>query len=126
MPNPCRGIKGFKETGRKDVYIEDSVFNAVYEKSSQPLRDALDMAYLTGQRPADVPKMTERDISGADTLTVIQNKTNKKRSAEENKGSNKGLYLCCIFYSALQKVCFFWQVLFTIFSEKIVIGRLLK
>lgn len=74
LQNPCAGIKGFKETGRKNVYIEDSMFDAVYGKASQPLRDAMDLAYLTGQRPSDVLKMTEHDIQDG-AITITQNKT---------------------------------------------------
>lgn len=77
LSNPCAGIKGFKETGRKNVYIEDSVFSAVYNAASQPLRDAMDMAYLTGQRPADVLKMIDSDVIEG-MLTVKQNKTGAK------------------------------------------------
>lgn len=74
--NPCTGIKGFKETGR-EVYIIDEVYNAVYECADQPTKDALDLSYLTSQRPADAIKMSETDIvDGA--LTVTQNKTNKR------------------------------------------------
>lgn len=88
LPNPCAGIKGFKETGRKDIYIEDSVFNAVYNKASQPLRDAMDLAYLTGQRPSDVLKMTEHDIQD-NAITVTQNKTGAKlRISIEGELSN--------------------------------------
>lgn len=78
LQNPCAGINGFKETGRKDIYIEDSVFKAVYNKASQPLRDAMDLTYLTGQRPSDVLKMTEHDICDDNTLSVTQNKTKAK------------------------------------------------
>lgn len=74
--NPCAGIKGFKEDGR-DVYIDDEVYGAVWRAAEQPLRDALDLAYLIGQRPADTLKMTRRDIvDGA--VMVEQNKTGKK------------------------------------------------
>ena len=38
------------------------MYNAVYQVASRPLRDAMDMAYLTGQRPADVLRMSETDI----------------------------------------------------------------
>lgn len=76
-PNPCAGIKGFTEMGRKDVYVEDSAFAAVYAVASQPLKDAMDLAYLTGQRPADVLKTAETDIrEGA--LCVTQQKTKAK------------------------------------------------
>lgn len=74
LPNPCAGIRGHKETGRKSVYIDDSLYSAVYDVASQPLRDAMDLAYLTGQRPSDVLKMTEHDIQDG-AITVTQNKT---------------------------------------------------
>jgi integrase len=71
--NPCRGVKGNKETGR-DVYVEDSAFKAVYDAADQPTRDAMDLAYLTGQRPADTLKYDEREIRNGQ-LEVRQNKT---------------------------------------------------
>lgn len=73
LPNPCRGVKGFTETGR-DHYVDDEIYRLVYEAASQSLRDALDLAYLTGQRPADVLKMSATDISDG-MLRVKQNKT---------------------------------------------------
>lgn len=76
LANPCAGVKGFKEPGR-DVYISDEVLAAVHAAAEIPLRDALDLAYLTGQRPADTLKMSRADIfDGA--LVVKQNKTGKK------------------------------------------------
>lgn len=74
--NPCQGIKGYTETGR-DIYIEDNIFNAVYAVATQPLKDAIDLAYLTGQRPGDVTEMSKTDIQG-DVLLVQQGKTNAK------------------------------------------------
>lgn len=73
LPNPCRGVKGFTESGR-DTYIEDEVLAAVREAGSQPLRDAIDLAYLTGQRPADVLRMSATDIRDG-VLHVRQGKT---------------------------------------------------
>jgi len=73
-PNPCAGIKGFSEPGRRDTYIEDEVYRAVHSAASQPLRDALDLAYLTGQRPADVLKMDATHVRDG-MLRVKQNKT---------------------------------------------------
>lgn len=72
--NPCRGVKGFKETGRRDIYIDDQVFRAVYAYANPSVRDAMDLAYLTGQRPADVVKMSETDIRDNE-LAITQNKT---------------------------------------------------
>lgn len=73
LQNPCAGIKGHA-TGKRDVYIDDAVYRAVWECASQPIRDAMDLAYLTGQRPSDVLKLSELDIK-EDTLPVHQAKT---------------------------------------------------
>jgi integrase len=75
-PNPCAGIKGFKEAGR-DVYIEDDIYKAVWVAAEEPLRDALDLAYLTGQRPADTLKLSRADIKD-EAISIVQNKTGKK------------------------------------------------
>lgn len=76
LPNPCQGIKGFKEKGR-DVYVEDSAYNAVWEVADKPTRDAMDLAYLTGQRLADTLQLQETDIRDG-ALAVTQNKTGKR------------------------------------------------
>lgn len=52
-----------------------------YEHADQPLRDALDLFYLTGQRIADTLKMDERDIRDG-KLAVRQGKTGAKRRIE--------------------------------------------
>lgn len=80
--NPCAGIKGYREDGR-DVYVEDDVYQAVWEAASVPLRDALDLLYLTGQRPADVRKMDERDVKDG-FLRVRQGKTKKPLRLSES------------------------------------------
>lgn len=77
LPNPCAGVKGFKETGR-DVYVEDDVFQAVYDEGDAALQDAMDLAYLTAQRVADTRTMDERDVRN-DFLHVKQGKTKEKR-----------------------------------------------
>lgn len=76
LPNPCAGIKGYKEAGR-DIYVGDDVYRTVWDAAEERLRDAMDLAYLTGQRPADVLKMTRKDIDG-EVLKVAQNKTGKR------------------------------------------------
>lgn len=75
-PNPCMGIKGFRETGR-DTYIDDETFKAVYDAADEPTRDAMDIAYLSGQRPADVLKITRGDLKDGE-LWFTQNKTGTK------------------------------------------------
>ncbi|MDH0702126.1 tyrosine-type recombinase/integrase [Pseudomonas toyotomiensis] len=80
LANPCSGVKGNKESGR-DVYIEDALYFAVYEHAEVGLRDAMDLAYLTAQRPSDTLRMDERDIKDG-KLAVRQNKTGAKRRIE--------------------------------------------
>lgn len=60
-PNPCSGVKGFKEKGR-DRYVADEEYLAVWEKAHYTVQDAMDLALLTGQRPSDVLKMNRADI----------------------------------------------------------------
>lgn len=73
LPNPCEGIQGHS-LDKRTVYITDAVFKAVWAAGSEPVRDAMDLAYLTGQRPADALKMTEHDILDGH-LIVTQDKT---------------------------------------------------
>ena len=76
LPNPCAGIKGFKEKGR-DAYVEDNQYRAIWEHADTCLRDAMDLAYLIGQRPADVLQLTEMDARDG-ALHVRQGKTGVK------------------------------------------------
>jgi integrase len=78
--NPCVGVEVNKEFGR-DVYVEDDLFSKVYEKADQPTRDAMDLAYLAGQRPQDTLNYDERDIRGG-FLHIDQGKTGKKLRME--------------------------------------------
>ncbi len=79
-PNPCQGVKGFTESGR-DRYVTDAEFLAVHAKADATLRDAMDLALLTGQRPADVLKIKREDIRDG-ALFIAQNKTGAKRAIE--------------------------------------------
>lgn len=74
--NPSSGVRKTRETGR-DVYIEDDVYKAVYAAADQPLRDAMDLAYLTGQRPADTLALDQSDIKNG-VLEIQQGKTGKR------------------------------------------------
>lgn len=73
VPNPCEGIKGHS-LDKRMLYVTDAMYNAVYAQGSVPLRDAMDLAYLTGQRPADALRMSEQDIIDG-YLIVKQAKT---------------------------------------------------
>lgn len=74
--NPARGIRKNKEQPR-DFYADDAVWTAVYKQASDVLKNAMDIAYLTGQRPGDVVKIKLTDIR-QDALEIRQNKTSKR------------------------------------------------
>lgn len=74
--NPCQGVRKNKEVPR-DFYANDAIWKAVYAKAVDELKVAMDLAYLTGQRPADVLVMRKDDIED-NALGVKQKKTRKK------------------------------------------------
>lgn len=73
--NPCAGSKKNSETGR-EIYIHDEDMEAIKAHAGQSLKDAMDLSYLTGQRPADVLKMSEASIREG-FIEVRQGKTRK-------------------------------------------------
>jgi integrase len=75
LPNPCAGIKGYREEGR-DRYVEDVEYRAVYEYGDSALQDAMDLAYWTGQREADILKLAITAIKDG-ALWIKQGKTKK-------------------------------------------------
>jgi len=76
LENPCIGIMGHS-LKKSEVYVTDEVFDAVRAVASDPLRDALEFAYLTGQRPGDALRARMDDIvDGA--LAIDQGKTGKR------------------------------------------------
>lgn len=76
LENPCTGIMGHA-LAKREVYITDAVFDAVRAHGSLQLQEALDFAYLTGQRPGDALKTRADDIVDG-VLVVDQGKTGKK------------------------------------------------
>ncbi|MBK6907836.1 MAG: tyrosine-type recombinase/integrase [Rhodocyclaceae bacterium] len=74
--NPVRGVRKNREKPR-DFYADDAVWSAVYASACVELTDAMDLNYLTGQRPADVLKMRLADIKDG-AIEVQQNKTKKR------------------------------------------------
>lgn len=72
--NPVAPIKRKRLPGRKHVEISDGMLAAVYEQASPSLKDAIDLAYFIGQRPADVLKLSETDVKDGH-LEFRQNKT---------------------------------------------------
>lgn len=78
--NPCQGVRGFKETGR-DRYVTDDEFDRVKAHAHHTVVDAMDVALLTGQRPADVLKIRRSDIRDG-ALWIVQNKTGARLGIE--------------------------------------------
>ncbi|UFS56931.1 tyrosine-type recombinase/integrase [Comamonadaceae bacterium M7527] len=74
--NPCRGVKRNKP-GVRDFYASDQVWEAVMSCAPQDLRFAMELAHLTGQRPADVLAMRWADVRDG-MIDVRQGKTNKR------------------------------------------------
>ena len=50
LPNPCECIKRYS-LEKRTVYSPDGLFAAVYAHASGPLRDAVDLDYLTASGP---------------------------------------------------------------------------
>lgn len=77
QPNPCTGVKRYSEDGR-EVAPDDELIERVLAVADQPLRYAIRLAELTGQRPADVLRMSEQHVVGeipGGELHVRQGKT---------------------------------------------------
>jgi integrase len=79
-PNPCRDIKFskaekkvFQPAGQKQA-VPEEVFWATYERGDDVLKDAMDLAHLSGQRPGDLLKARRTDIADG-VWTVVQQKT---------------------------------------------------
>lgn len=74
--NPVRGVRKNRELPR-DFYVDQLVWSAVYACAPIELQDGMDLNYLSGQRPADVLKMSVTDIKEG-ALEVRQGKTKKR------------------------------------------------
>jgi integrase len=79
-PNPCRDIR-FSQAEKKlfqpakpKQAVPEAVFWATYERGDDVLKDAMDLAHLTGQRPSDLLKARRADIQDG-IWTVVQQKT---------------------------------------------------
>lgn len=75
LSNPCEGVRRNREEGR-DRYVTDEELATVWEVADEPLRDALDLYHLTGQRVGDVLEMSLTDVRDG-CLCLRQRKTGK-------------------------------------------------
>lgn len=78
--NPCAGVKGFSESGR-DIYVEDDAFKLVLDNACKPVAFAMRLAYLTGQRPADLIALERTDIKNG-CISFTQQKTGTRLRIE--------------------------------------------
>jgi integrase len=72
--NPVAVIKTKRLPGRKHVYIDDKALDDVYARAPQDLKDAIDLAYYTGQRPGDILGLTTKNLQDGH-LEYRQSKT---------------------------------------------------
>jgi integrase len=82
-PNPCRGIT-FTKAERATIapkqprqYVTDAMFDAVWAAGDDILRDAMDLALHTGQRPGDILNARRQDIAEG-VLWFTQEKTDAR------------------------------------------------
>ena len=76
--NPTAGLmRGLKVKESRDVYVTDTDLALVYKHAGDVIKDCLDLAYLTGQRPTDVRKMRWDQIKDGN-LEMSQDKTGAK------------------------------------------------
>lgn len=74
MPrNPCAGVKPFKE-GRRKHYATDADYQAVFKGASLVVQVAMEIAYCTGWRQADVLALQWSQIK-QDGIHYVESKT---------------------------------------------------
>ena len=78
--NPTEGVKRHREPGRS-MYIEDEEMAAILEHADEPLREAIELAYLIGQRPGDLRGINETDIRNG-AIEIEQDKTGARLRIE--------------------------------------------
>jgi integrase len=74
--NPVDAIPRFKEN-KRDRYLSDREYSAIWSTGSPVLRAIMDVAYATGQRIGDVLAIKMRDVS-KEGISFTQEKTGKK------------------------------------------------
>jgi integrase len=87
--NPCRNVKKFKES-KRNRYITDKEFKAVYDIASPFIRSVMQVAYVTGLRLSDVLNIKLSDIT-PEGLEVKVQKTGGKMIIERTEGLTEAL-----------------------------------
>lgn len=84
--NPCSGVKRNSES-KRDRWISDDEFHAVYEIAGPAVRAWMVLIYRTLQRPSDILSWTRKNIvvrEGRKLLEFRQSKTGKQMSIVVN------------------------------------------
>ena len=80
--NPLAGIlRQMKVKEARDIYVSDADLARVYRHAGPIVRDVLDLAYLTGQRPADARRMRWDQVRDG-AIEIQQGKTGAKLRIE--------------------------------------------
>ncbi|MBF0784477.1 integrase [Muribacter muris] len=77
---PTEGVSRYP-IKQRETYIDDTIFHLVYQYCNQDLKDLMDIAYLTGQRPIDVVNIRRSHILNG-YLHIVQEKTAAKLRIE--------------------------------------------
>lgn len=80
LPSPSEGVPKFP-IKKRDNYISDEVYALVYQHANQDMKDLMDLAYLTGQRPVDIASIEKSQIQDG-YLYIRQQKTGAKLHIE--------------------------------------------
>ncbi|EFA7616248.1 TPA: tyrosine-type recombinase/integrase [Escherichia coli] len=75
--NPCVGVDKFPKP-KRDRYITDEEYLAIYEHASEPVKAAMEIAYLCAARVSDVLKMDWSQIMD-EGIFIQQGKTGVKQ-----------------------------------------------
>lgn len=71
--NPCKGVRKYKEEARKR-YITDMEYDALYRIASEPVKVAMELAYLCCARQGDILSMRTSQIL-EEGIFIAQGKT---------------------------------------------------
>lgn len=76
LHSPTECVSKFP-TKKREIYVEDHIYSLVYAEADQTIRDLMDLAYLTGQRPVDLVNIQKEHIFDGH-LHIVQQKTEAK------------------------------------------------
>lgn len=76
LSSPTECVPKFP-TKKREIYVEDHIYSLVYAEADQTIRDLMDLAYLTGQRPVDLVNIQKEHIFDG-YLHIVQQKTEAK------------------------------------------------